>query len=252
MSLRQLVIGFLTTAALVTAPAGADTCKGTVYLTLDTGNMAAANEIAGYLNKHRVKATFFLANEKTKQGGWSLGDEWGPYWKARVAEGHAFGSHTFDHVYIQSGPAITVRPQFGANAGKTLRWTAEQFCAELKRVETRFTQLTGSRLDALWRAPAGRTTPDALAAARACGYPQHAGWAQAGFLGDELSSDRHPNDVLLKRALRDIRSGDILMAHLGIWSRKEPFAPMIDPLIEGLKARGFCFETLREHPDFRS
>jgi hypothetical protein len=35
--------------------------------------------------------------------------------------------------------------------------------------------------------------------------------------------------MLLERALANIRDGDILMAHLGIWSRKDPFAPMLDP-----------------------
>ena len=45
----------------------------------------------------------------------------------------------------------------------------------------------------------------------------------------------------------DIRSGDILMAHLGIWSRQDPWAPaVLAPLITGLKARGLCFATLRE------
>jgi peptidoglycan/xylan/chitin deacetylase (PgdA/CDA1 family) len=78
------------------------------------------------------------------------------------------------------------------------------------------------------------------------------GWAQAGFLGDELPSGPYPNDQLLANALRDIRAGDILMAHLGIWSRKDPWAPaVLEPLISGLQARGFCFETLREHPDYR-
>jgi hypothetical protein len=76
-------------------------------------------------------------------------------------------------------------------------------------------------------------------------------WAEAGFLGDELPSDKYPNRVLLERALRDIRDGDVLMAHLGIWSRQDPFAPMLDPLIAGLKQRGLCFRTLREHPDYR-
>jgi hypothetical protein len=52
----------------------------------------------------------------------------------------------------------------------------------------------------------------------------------------------------LKNALRDIRTGDILMAHLGIWSRKETFAPMLDPLIEGLKSKGFCFKTIIDRP----
>jgi len=39
--------------------------------------------------------------------------------------------------------------------------------------------------------------------------------------------------------------------HLGIWSRKEPWAPaVLEPLIVGLQARGMCFATLREHPQF--
>jgi hypothetical protein len=38
------------------------------------------------------------------------------------------------------------------------------------------------------------------------------------------------------------------MAHLGIWSRKDPFAPMLDPLIAGLKGRGFCFAARRAQP----
>ena len=59
-----------------------------------------------------------------------------------------------------------------------------------------------------------------------------------------LATEAFPNEVLLKRALANIRDGDILMAHLGIWSRKDPFAPMLDPLIRGLKAQGFCFAPL--------
>jgi peptidoglycan/xylan/chitin deacetylase (PgdA/CDA1 family) len=42
------------------------------------------------------------------------------------------------------------------------------------------------------------------------------------------------------------------MAHLGIWSRQDPWAPaVLEPLIVGLKARGLCFATLREHPQYR-
>jgi peptidoglycan/xylan/chitin deacetylase (PgdA/CDA1 family) len=60
------------------------------------------------------------------------------------------------------------------------------------------------------------------------------------------------NAALLAKALRDIRAGDILVAHLGIWSRKDPWAPaVLEPLITGLQARGFCFATLREHPQWR-
>ena len=147
---------------------------------------------------------------------------------------------------------IQVKPQFGAQAGKRRKWTAEQFCGELRRVDERFRQLTGAQLDPLWRAPGGRTSPRTLAAARACGY-HHAGWAPAGFSGDELSSASHPNALLLKKALDGLRDGDIFMAHMGIWSRKDPWAPAnLEPLLSGLEKKGFCFATLREHPDYSS
>jgi len=217
-------------------------CKGTVYLTLDTGNMRHAEAIADILAKHKVKATFFLAQEKTVRGDMALDPSWAGYWKARVAEGHAFGSHTWRHGSFrkdESGGKVIYRLMDGTQT--TL--DAGQICAELKAPDTRFAELTGCKLDALWRAPGGRTTPNTIKAAETCGY-RHVPWAPAGFLGDELPSDAYPNEALLKRALANIRDGDILMAHLGIWSRKDPFAPMLDPLIGGLKDRGFCFATI--------
>jgi peptidoglycan/xylan/chitin deacetylase (PgdA/CDA1 family) len=242
------------TLAIALAPAqAAPACKGTIYLTFDTGSQSQADYIAATLAKHQVKATFFLANEKTVRGDWSLDPSWAPYWKARLAEGHAFGTHTFDHVYWQrdlAGGKMAVKPQFGANAGKTLVWDAGQYCAELKRVEQRFHELTGSQLDPFWRAPGGHTSPNTLKAAAACGY-RHAGWAPAGYSGDETSSRAYPNAVLLKRALDGLKDGDIFMAHLGIWSRQDPWAPaVLEPLITGLQQKGLCFATLREHPQF--
>ena len=225
---------------------------GAVYLTLDTGNMRHAEDIAAILRKHQVKATFFLANEPTPRGDTSLDPAWAGFWRGLADEGHAFGSHTWRHGRVvgdREGGSVGYRPQFGEYAGSTLSLTPPQLCAELGRVGQVFEKMTGRKLDPLWRAPGGYTTPNALAAAQGCGYA-HVHWAPAGFLGDELPSDRYPNDMLLKRALRDIRDGDVLIAHLGIWSRKDPYAPMLDPLIDGLRKRGLCFRTLREHPQY--
>jgi hypothetical protein len=44
--------------------------------------------------------------------------------------------------------------------------------------------------------------------------------------------------------LKNLKAGDVAMMHLGIFSRKDPAAPILKPLIQGLKARGFCFGTL--------
>lgn len=236
------------------ADAAAD-CKGTIYLTFDTGSQSQAELIARTLNRHHIKATFFLANEKTIHGDYTLNPAWTAFWRARVSEGHAFGTHTFDHVYVQRDRPdgrVEVKAQFGAQAGKKQIWTAAQYCTELERVADRFKSMTGATLDRLWRAPGGRVTPHLLAAGRACGY-SHIGWAEAGFSGDELPSEKWPNDMLLERALRKLRNGDIVMAHLGIWSRKDPWAPaVLEPLISGLEQKGYCFATLREHPAYQA
>ncbi len=231
-----------------------------MYLTLDTGHMGVAPLIAEVLNKHQVKATFFAANERTQAGDGSLGEHWAPWWKARAAEGHAFASHTWDHSYWRGDvpaapgapPRFQVRASAGPAEGREVVWTAAQYCGEIARAGTRLAQITGQQPLPLFRAPGGKTSPALLAAARSCGY-EHVGWSPAGFLGDELPSNTYPNDALLKKALRDIRPGDILLAHLGIWSRQDPWAPaVLEPLIVGLKARGFCFDTLREHPRYKA
>ena len=229
-------------------------CDKPVYLTIDTGHMGVANLVADVLNRQHVKATFFAANEKTQEGDGSLGDFWAPWWRARAAEGHEFASHTFDHVYWRGdvpGDKFRVRPSSGPDTGKDFTWTAKEYCSEIDRSARRLEQVTGRKPLPLYRAPGGKTSPRLLAAAKGCGY-QHVGWSPAGFLGDELPSESFSNQALLQKALRDIRPGDILLMHLGIWSRKDPWAPAdLEPLVAGLKAKGFCFATLRDHPVYR-
>ncbi len=230
-------------------------CKS-VYLTLDTGHMEVAPLMADILNKHQVKVTFFAANERTKTGDGSLGNDWAPWWKARAAEGHEFASHTFDHSYWRGDVAgnptsFKIRPSAGPSEGKDFTWTAKQYCEEVGKSSARLLEITGKKPLPLFRAPGGKTSPALLAAAKSCGYA-HVGWSPAGFLGDELPSDNFSNDALLKKALQGIQSGDILLAHLGIWSRKDPWAPaVLEPLITTLQSRGFCFKTLREHPQYK-
>ena len=220
-------------------------CEKTVYLTIDTGSMGPAAEIAAVLKKHNVKVTFFVANEKTTRGDMSMDASWAPFWKGLAAEGHAFGSHTFRHWYFRKDlPGGKVA--YVGRDGKREILDRAGVCRELKKSEDVFRSLTGRGYDPIWRAPGGRTTPLTLKAAAACGFKDHVGWAPAGFLGDELPSEKYPNKTLLASALRDIRDGDVLVMHLGIWSRKDPWWPMLDPLITGLKAKGFCFATIPE------
>lgn len=237
------VCSFLLGLALTgVAPlAAGDICRGTLYLSFDTGGMHQAEHIAKILADENIRATFFLANETTFRGDRALDPAWDGYWRKLADAGHAFGNHTWSHYTLRrdSGNRTIV----AANGGET-GLDQKQFCEELSKVDASFRRATGRRLSGLWRAPGGRTTPQTVRWAAACGYPLHVHWDEAGFIGDELPSEQYPNAMLLERALHNIRAGDVLMMHLGIYSRKEPAAAILKPLIQGLKAKGYCFATL--------
>lgn len=253
-----LALSLPTGAAPATAASRADAaCARPVYLTIDTGHMGVAPLVADVLARQGVKATFFLANERTqavgpRPEGSTLDDAWSPWWRQLAAQGHDFGSHTWEHVVWRADEAggFRVQPTAGPRNGQRLHMAPADYCEQLAQPARRFAQMTGQPMRAIFRAPGGKTSPALLAAAQSCGWT-HVPWTPNGFLGDELASDRFPNARLLARALKNVREGDILLMHLGIWSRQDPWAPaVLEPLIVGLKAKGLCFATLRTHPQF--
>lgn len=258
--LAAALMGAVAGTVGATGAAPAARCANPVYLTFDTGHMGVAPLVAEVLQRQQVQATFFLANERTqavgtRPAGSALDAHWAPWWKTLAQAGHDAGSHTWDHLVWRRDTAagFVFRPTAGERAGQTFELSPAQYCEELARSARRYQAMTGHTMRAIFRAPGGKTSRKLLAATKACGW-HHVPWTTpAGFLGDELPSDRYPNERLLRQALRDVRAGDILLAHLGIWSRQEPWAPaVLEPLILGLKARGLCFATLREHPAYRA
>lgn len=232
-------------APALAAPALPQCRAGTLYLTIDTGWGREAEAIAAAMQRCDIRATLFLADEPDFRGGHTLGPDWAGFWCARVAEGHAFGSHTWRHWYLAGDPApgqvryVSRRQGEGA---ETL--DGPGFCAELQKpIEALRAVAPDAKVLPLWRAPGGRTTPNALKLATACGL-RHQGWSARGFLGDELDSAKHPNKALLAQALSRTRDGEVLLMHWGVRSRREPFGLVFEDLIKGLQARGFCFATL--------
>ncbi|WP_431268588.1 polysaccharide deacetylase family protein [Dankookia sp. P2] len=242
---RRTLLGALAGTPPVAAQARAQpACRGTVYLTIDTGWSREAEQIAGILRQRGVRATLFLADEPTYRGDRTLDDGWAPFWRARAAEGHAFASHTWRHWYFRGDPAPgRVRYVSSQKAGEEVL-DAAALCAELRRPMDRLRQLApAAQVLPLWRAPGGITTPNAIALATACGL-RHQGWTANGFWGDELDSTKHPNAVLARRAIERTRDGEVAVLHWGIRSRRDPFAGVLDEVIGGLQARGFCFAPL--------
>jgi peptidoglycan/xylan/chitin deacetylase (PgdA/CDA1 family) len=238
------VLGMLATPAPAAAQPPPACRAGTLYLTIDTGWGREADRIAEVLRRRGVRATLFVANEPTHTGERSLSPAWAAFWRARAAEGHVFASHTDRHWYFR-GDAGHGRTRYVSRTreGEEVLDQAAM-CRELARPIERLREAVPDAVVLpLWRAPGGIVTPGAVRMGAACGLA-HQGWTANGFLGDELPSDAHPNAALARRALANIRNGEVLVMHWGIRSRRDPYANVLDEVIAGLQARGFCFATL--------
>ena len=96
--------------------------------------MGVAKQMADVLRAEQVKVTFFAANERTQEGDGSLGDFWAPWWKARAAEGHAFASHTWDHVYWRKdGKPTAIAPLEPETPDQIRRYADAKIRRELRR-----------------------------------------------------------------------------------------------------------------------
>jgi peptidoglycan/xylan/chitin deacetylase (PgdA/CDA1 family) len=244
---RALGLATLAMPAAAAQPASPHVgrCRaGTVHLTIDTGWGGEAEMIAAAMARHGIRATLFVAQEPTFRGDRALDPGWASFWRARAAEGHAFGSHTWRHWYFRgdAGPGRTSYISRQGEGREVLDQAALR--AELERpLETLIALAPGARILPLWRAPGGIVTPGALRMAEACGL-RHQGWTGRGFLGDELNSAASPNAALLRRNLARIRDGEVLVMHWGVRSRREPFGLIFEELVTGLLDRGFCFAPL--------
>ncbi len=243
--IRRALLGLLAAPALARAQVpGSRVSGGTLYLTIDTGWSREAEQIAAALRRHAIRATLFVANERTHRGDRQLEEGWAPFWRARVEEGHVFASHTWRHWYFRGdpGPGRVTYASRQNEGGVVLDQAA--MCAELAQpIAALRAMAPRAEVLPLWRAPGGITTPAARRLAEGCGL-RHQGWTARGFLGDELASDTHPNAALLRRNLTQIRDGEVLVMHWGVRSRREPFAGIFDALVDGLRARGFRFAPL--------
>lgn len=217
--------------------------------------MGVAVWVSEVLQRQGVVATFFLSNERTRTGGYSLDAEWASWWRARAAEGHEFASQTWDRWAWRrdgdsavEGPTVVVRPSVGVDEGQRVAVDGAAYCQALQRPAERFQGMTGKGMLPLFRAPEGKVSDRLLSMAEACGW-RHVPWSPDGDLGDEWPQARATDAQLLRRALRNIGPGDVLRMRLGGGDRETSWAPVVlEPLLHGLKAKGYCFATLSDHP----
>lgn len=247
-----LLIGLLSlslnakTATVV--PSSTDCPAGPLYLSFEPGNMQDATAIAALLKRRQIPAAFFLSNSPTTLGDDALDVSWGPYWRALAAQGHTLGANGFDGVYFaqeNEDGSLSVKPRYGKSAGKTITWSANEVCSDLRRVQRRYASLTDARLAPFWQATDSKTTALVLRAARACGF-HHVSYSSRGVIDSVALTQTSMPEKFVAPFVTRLRADDVIHASLGDWRNRQPFTPVLEVVLDALREHGFCFRNLQD------
>lgn len=188
-----------------------------VAITFDDGPSAATPRVLEILERHQVKATFFVLAANARRHPDVL--------RALVEQGHTVAIHGVTHKKVHRDSQAAVEHELSA--------AIDELAA---------LGVTPARL---YRPPHGLKSGAALAAARALGCQL---WAWSRGIWDTDRRPRPDPDVLVKRATRFARPRMVLLLHDGRGDEEQPdIEPMLSALprvIERLRGAGFSFMTL--------
>jgi peptidoglycan/xylan/chitin deacetylase (PgdA/CDA1 family)/SAM-dependent methyltransferase len=199
-----------------TALPPAAAARGEVAITLDDGpDPEVTPAVLDLLDRHGAKATFFCIGERALRHP--------ELCREIVRRGHAVGNHSFRHGY---GFATS-----GLNG----------FERELALAQEALTQAAGIR-PSFFRAPFGFRNPLLDPALSRLGLTL-ASWTRRGF----DTRDRDPAAVV-RRLLRGLKAGDILLLHDGNAARTATGEPVVlhalPPVLDAIAAAGLRPATL--------
>lgn len=183
-----------------------------IYLTFDAGyengNMPRILEA---LEKHRVKATFFLVGHFMESEPELL--------KKMTEAGHTIGNHSFSH------------PDMAAIQ------TEAAFREELETNEALYREITGKEMSRLYRPPQGKYSQSNLAMAQDLGY-QTVFWSLAYV---DWQQDHQPSpEEAYSKLLPRVHPGAIVLLH----STSETNGEILDELLTKWEGMGYRFGDL--------
>ncbi len=186
-------------------------------LTFDDGpNDPYTAQMMEVLDRHQVKATFFLIGRFVQQRPEIA--------RALVAAGHAIGIHTWDHPNLIFASTAEVRKQL---------LDTKQAIFDATGVDTK-----------LFRPPFGGRRPASLRVARACGL-QTVMWNVTCYDWKAPSADE-----IVKHAERQIHGGNVILLHDGEYHRigvdRSRSVEASDRILTRHKAEGYEFVTVPE------
>ena len=189
-----------------------DTTRPVIYLTFDAGYENGATEkILDVLQKHQVKAAFFLVGNHIEKNADLV--------RRMAQEGHIVGNHTMHH------------PDMSKIADR------EAFRKELTDLEDLFLQTTGKELPKFYRPPQGIYSGENLKMAQEMGY-KTVFWSLAYV---DWNNDSQPTpEYAFQKLLPRTHNGAVILLH----STSQTNARILDELLTRWKAEGYRFETV--------
>ncbi len=187
----------------------------TIYLTFDEGrNDTYVKEIAEILNKYDVKATFFFCMKYMKYNPEVV--------KYLEETGHSIGNHTANHEFMYN---YANRENF------------KTFLSEIEEVEKTYKEITGKKIDKIYREPSGNWSYRDLQIIKDLGYKTFF-WS-ADYLDFEEDVSK---DYALSSYMQRYHNGAIFLIHP---KNKGNYEAMED-FIKNMKALGYEFGLVED------
>lgn len=189
--------------------------KKIIYLTFDEGSLETyVKEIVDVLNKHNVKATFFLCEKYIRSNPDLI--------KKMVASGHCIGNHTHNH---KNMPSLATKEGFN------------EYLGEIKDVEKAYFEITGKDIDKVYRQPRGEWSFRDLQIMKDLGYKSYFYSANYDDFSSILSKEKALNEMLKR-----YHNGAIYLIHPNNKGNYEA----IESFIIEMKRQGFSFGLVKD------
>ena len=190
----------------------AETEEKKIALTFDDGPSPLYTEkLLALLEKHGVKATFFIIGENAAENPEPV--------RAIAAAGHEIGNHTYTHAHLN-------------------KLSAERVKEEIEKTEKILTELAGTRPH-LFRPPGGLTSPGADR------LIEEAGLRSILWSVDTRDWSLPPASRIIRTVREEISPGAILLFH-DLNRKGLPTLDALEILLPELLAQGYEFVTVSE------
>ena len=191
-----------------------DTSEKVIYLTFDAGyENGCTSKILDILQKHNVKAAFFLVGNYLEQNRDLV--------CRMIKDGHIVGNHTYHHWDMSKLSNF------------------EQFRSELEDLEALYTQITGETMQKYYRPPQGIYSEENLRMAKELGY-KTVFWSLAYV--DWLNDDQPTSEYAFSKLIPRIHNGAVVLLH----STSKTNAEILDALLTRWEEMGYRFASVEE------